>query len=108
MIFSRRAQSLMEYVMLISIITAAVVYMLPRVKRTTQSMMKQAADQIGDQKNADQDFNIERGYMISANTTTSSFVNNQREDIWGHVAQVYSEETQTTTNSLMQGGWSKE
>lgn len=35
MFFSRRAQSLMEYALLVSMVVAAVVYMFPRVKRTT-------------------------------------------------------------------------
>jgi hypothetical protein len=108
MIFSRRAQSIMEYVLLISIITAAVVFMLPRVKRTTQSMIKSAADQIGDQRGADQTFNIDRGYLISSNSSSTASIDNYRQDDSGKVTQGYDETTTTTTSSLMGAGWSKE
>ena len=109
MILSRRAQSIMEYVMLISIITAAVIYMLPRIKRTTQSMMKSAADQIGDQKGAEQTFNnAEKSYLINSHTVSRTVVNNLRTDASGVIDQRYDETTQTNTTSYMNTGWSKE
>jgi uncharacterized protein (UPF0333 family) len=109
MIFSRRAQSIMEYVMLISIITAAIVYMLPRVKRTTQSMIKSAADQIGDQKGADQTFdNIQKGYLVNSTTAGGTTINNLRTDVSGTIDQTYNEMTTTATTSFTNAGWSKE
>ena len=109
MVLSRRAQSIMEYVMLISIITAAVIFMLPRVKRTTQSMMKSAADQIGDQQGAEQTFNnAEKSYLINSHTISRTAVNNLRRDTSGVIDQTYNEITQTTTTSYMNTGWSKE
>jgi hypothetical protein len=109
MIFSRRAQSIMEYVMLISIITAAIVYMLPRVKRTTQSMIKSAADQIGDQKGADQTFdNIEVGYLVNSSTLSKSTLNNLRTDISGTIKQTFNESSGTEASSFTNAGWSKD
>ena len=109
MFLSRRAQSIMEYVMLLSIITAAVVYMLPRIKRTTQSMMKSAADQIGDQKGAEQTFNdVEGSYLINSRAVSTTLVNNLRTDTSGTVRQTFNETSETTTTSFMNTGWSKE
>lgn len=109
MILSRRAQSIMEYVLLVSLVTAAVVYMLPRVKRGTQSMIKAAADQIGDQKGAEQVFNdATRGYLVSSNTATKTAVNNRRQDSWGWITQNSTESSETSTNSVTNAGWGKE
>ena len=99
----------MEYVLVISIITAAVVFMLPRVKRTTQSMIKSAADQIGDQKNAEQTFdNIEKAYLVNSRTSTSSSVNDPRTEVSGTIDQGYSETSTTNTSSFTNAGWSRE
>ena len=109
MIFSRRAQSILEYVTLISIVTAAIVLMLPRIKRTTQSMMKTAADQLGDQKGAEQTFNnAEVGYLVSSNTDSSAVVNNLRTDREGTIDQSYSETSETKTTSFTNSGLSEE
>jgi hypothetical protein len=98
----------MEYVVMISIITAAVVFMLPRIKRTTQSVIKSAADQIGDQAGAEQDFNSIRGYLVNADMQSNMFVNNIRTDTSGAITQTFSETTETTAISYMNSGWSEE
>jgi hypothetical protein len=99
----------MEYVMLISIITAAVVYMLPRVKRTTQSMIKLAADQLGDQKGADQTFNdVEKSYQVNSVAASRVVVNNLRTDTASAIKQTYNEATDSTTTSFTNVGWTKE
>jgi predicted PurR-regulated permease PerM len=109
MLLSRRAQTFMEYVVLIGIVTAAVVYMLPRVKRTTQSMIKSAADQLGDQKGADQTFNdAEKGYLVNSVTGSRSLVNNLRVDISGSSHQTYNEVSTSTATSFLNAGWSRE
>ena len=109
MIFFRRAQTIMEYVVLISILTAAVVFMLPRVKRTTQSMIKSAADQIGDQEGADQTFNdVEKGYLVGSNTLSQATVNDFRTDSSGIIDQTYNEASETKTTSFTNSGWSEE
>jgi hypothetical protein len=109
MIFSRRAQSVMEYVMLISIITAAVVFMLPRVKRTTQSMIKSAADQVGYQNGAEQEFNdISSGFLVSSGSVTKTFLNKTRKDFLGNVDQDFTERSESAENSQLNMGWSRD
>ena len=109
MIFSRRAQSILEYVTLIAIVTAAILLMMPRIKRTTQSMIRTAADQIGDQAGSDQTFNnVKQSYLMGSNTTTTALVNNLRTDSSGTVDQTYSEVSGTAVNSATNSGWSEE
>ena len=109
MILSRRAQSLMEYILLISIVVAAVIYMLPRIKRTTQSMIKSAADQIGDQAGAEQTFNdIEKAYLVNSQTRGGTRIDNFRRDVGGVIDQTFNETTETVTTSFMNAGWAKE
>ena len=109
MFFSRRAQSLMEYALLVSMVVAAVVYMFPRVKRTTQSMIKVAADQIGDQKNAEQDLTSgTSGYLEFSNTSTHSAVDNTRGDNCGTITSAVLERTETSTNSQTNMGFTKD
>ena len=99
----------MEYVLLISIIVAAVVIMLPRVKRTTQSMIKTGVDQIGDQQGAEQTFNdVTIGYLESSNSTMRTMVNNLRTDMAGNINQAFNESTDTTTTSVLNMGFTPE
>ena len=52
---SRSGQTVVEYILLIGIVTVALTVMGPFFKRGLQSMVKVTSDQIGDQRNADQD-----------------------------------------------------
>ena len=61
-----RAQIISEYTLMISVIILAVVVMFPMVRRSTQKLTKLAADQIGNQVNADQDVNSDTGYLINS------------------------------------------
>ena len=67
----RRAQgqTILEYTMVVTILTLVFFYMGTGIKRGVQSLVKVTADQIGNQQNADQDFNdAQTGYMIGSNT----------------------------------------
>jgi hypothetical protein len=109
MSLSRRAQTIMEYVLLISLVTAAVVTMLPGIRRGTQSLMKTAADQIGDQAGAEQDFNdVTVGYLADSSTTAKSLVNNFKQQEWGWIKQDVKETSETSMSSITNAGWSQE
>lgn len=53
--YTRTGQSILEYIILIGIITISLYYMGPAIKRGTQSLVKVAADQIGNQAASDQE-----------------------------------------------------
>ncbi len=103
------AQVLMEYVLLIAIIVTAMVVIYPRVKRTSQSMMKTAADQVGDQAGAEQDFTGDMsGYVVGSNTVTGMTINNLRRDTSGTIDKSVEELTTTRSGTLINSGFTKE
>ena len=66
--FKRRAQSLIEYVTLISIVTMALTILFPLVKRAVQSVVKTGADLVGNQPNTQI---ASSKYMSNSRTNTS-------------------------------------
>ena len=103
-----RAQSLGEYVILVSIVAAAAAAMFPLVKRGTQSLIKAGADQIGEQKTAEQDFNGASGFTDSMNaqSQTKSF-SDVSETAGTRDIQTYDESVMAT-NTLTNMGFTKE
>ncbi len=103
-----KGQTVVEYIVLIGIITVALFYMGPLFKRGVQSLVKVTADQIGNQQNADQDFvnaddpGATGGYLVGSNTGVSSSVNKtvKAGGDWGVASIIMDENTETTANSL--------
>lgn len=71
-IHNKRAQSLLEYVILILIIIAAILTMQNYVKRGLQGRFKSAADDIGDQYSQAESANYHRWVNTSSKTTQSN------------------------------------
>src|SRR5580658_151514 len=64
-----RGQSILEYTIIVGIVTVVLYYMGTSIKRGMQSLVKVTADQVGNQANSDQDFtDYQQGYMTSSNT----------------------------------------
>ena len=113
----RRGQSILEYTMIIGIVTLVLYYMGTGIKRGVQSMVKVAADQVGNQQNSDQDFNDpQQGYMVQSNTVTQESKNKQtRESGYlpasGNAVYVtntgFNEASVTITNTVTNGGFSQ-
>src|ERR1700722_2572754 len=75
---ARRGQTILEYTMIVGIVTVVLYYMGTSIKRGVQSLVKVTADQVGSQKNADQDFNdSQEGYLTSSNTVTQESRNRE-------------------------------
>ncbi len=112
MLFSARGrrlgQSIMEYLLLIAIVTAAIATMLPRIKRSTQSLIKTGADQIGPQSGSEQSFNAGDSYVASSNTVTGTAKNYSRTDVNGTVRIDSQETTDTNSSMLTNSGWTQE
>ena len=108
MIFrKKRAQSISEYVILITIVVAASISMFTYIKRGTQGLVRAATDQIGSQIKSEQDFNGVGGYMTGSNTITSSYAN-QDLYVWpGAVQKIFVEGTDTQTNTSSNLGFSE-
>lgn len=102
-----KGQTVVEYIVLIGIITVALFYMGPLFKRGVQSLVKVTSDQIGGQQNAEQDFldaddpGATGGYLVGSNIGVTSRVSKKVETPgWGGVADItVNESTNTTTDS---------
>ncbi len=108
MLKTLRAQILAEYVILITIISLAIVTMLPMIKRSAQKMTKLAADQIGNQTNADQDFNSTQGYLVSSRTDTYSSLQTDEIASYGSTGKAYRHAVVTNTETVTNQGFSKD
>ena len=113
---TRRGQSILEYTMIAGIITLVLFYMGTAIKRGVQSLVKITADQVGNQQNADQDFNdIQSGYMVASNSSAQD-ANNKQVSEFGYIpasgnavyvaTTVYNEYSDVVTNSITNGGFS--
>ena len=121
-----RAQTMVEYIVLIGIVTVAVFYMGPLFKRGIQSVVKVTADQIGNQQNADQEVVVRNydapvegvSYLIASSTNAQAGTNKlTRAGIYGEVKGKVqdlgyteigvNEFTDATTEALTDLGYTK-
>jgi len=79
----KKAQNVIEYIMLLTLVTAVVMAMGPICKRFTQGMIRLVADQVGNQKAADQQ-NMDDGFLSNAFTATRMTSQGVREDLLGN------------------------
>jgi hypothetical protein len=63
----RKAQTFLEYILLIGIVVMIYTAMMVFIRRSTQGMVKLMADQVGVQRNADQDEG-DSGYLAYINS----------------------------------------
>lgn len=109
MALPRKAQVIMEYLTLIGILTAAIVCMLPSIKRGTQSLMKSAADQIGNQSGAEQEITNGLGaYLAKSVSENNAFVDTRSWENMGWRNQIFTERTISSSSSRSNAGWSPE
>ena len=113
--FSRRGQSILEYTIIVGIITVVLYYMGTGIKRGVQSLVKVTADQVGNQQNSDQDFtDTQQGYMEGSNSVTNQSNNKQITEL-GYIPAsgnaVYTssifvnESADTLTNTITNAGF---
>jgi hypothetical protein len=115
--FARRGQTILEYTIIVGIVTMVIFYMGTGIKRGFQSLVKVTADQVGNQQNADQDFTDQRqGYMIGSNSMTDESNNKQTAQLGyipasGNAVEItnifVNESTDTTTNTATNAGFTQ-
>ncbi len=95
-------QTIIEYVLLIGIVTLALFYMGVDFKRGVQSVVKITADQMGNQVNSDQDFGFQTQQGFLTNSQTNTW-NNQQRSVTERIGTITVQEGifgQQLTNSL--------
>ena len=114
------AQTLLEYLILIGIVTVVLFAMYHAMKRGVQSVIKITADQIGNQQRADQrEPNISNaviinalgepvavsGYLVESFTATRGSNQKEVQELDGDVGYFYNESVSTNSNSLTNLGF---
>lgn len=104
---NNKAQTLMEYTLVLGVITVVVFAMTPMIKRGTQGMIKATADQIGVQKNSDQRAfynSTSKAYLKSAYSSIQSRIDRRTIDRIGDTTYVFDDRTTATSNSITELG----
>ncbi len=111
-----RAQVLLEYIIIIGIVTIVLFAIFHAAKRGIQSVVKITADQVGNQQDADQvsevlsmsnlDIRTRTGYLRELNSTTRTNSQKESNQTLGDSAYSYDESVFTTSNSLTDLGFS--
>ena len=102
------AQGVLEYIMLVGIIVVALISMTQAIKRGAQSIIKEGADQLAAQQNADQSFSNTTGYLDSQNTISADDRQKQIIERVGIINYVQDDATQMIMNSSTNMGFAQE
>ncbi len=101
-----RAQTLMEYAILLGMVTIVLIAMSPLLRRGVQGMVRTVADQVGVQKNSEQAFD-DSGHLISAYSATRTVGNQLVRDVLGTMNYIYADEIQTDGNTQLNLGFTE-
>ena len=102
------AQILLEHILLIGVVTVALITMTPMIRRTIQSVIKVTADEIGKQKDSDQNFNSDQGYLVESSTGSQYTRRNRYLDRPGVMVKQINEITDTSTFTITNLGFTEE
>lgn len=95
---NQKAQGLMEYTIVLGIAIMILFAMSSMIKRGTQSFVKTMADQIGVQKNSDQDFG-QGGYLVKSYSSTDAVSDTVMKERLGVTSYTYGDSVISTSNS---------
>lgn len=84
----KRAQTFLEYVLLISVVTAIMIAMSTMLRRSVQGMVKVVADQVGIQNQADQE-DGKRGYLKKMEVKAKRDKVVRTRDRLGNISYIY-------------------
>lgn len=101
------AQSLLEHVILISIVTSLLVALGPLIKRGIQAVVRLTADQFANQVNAEQKVTTTSGYLVSSYATTSSQTDKKRIEVLGDTLYNFDDQEAASSTSFANLGYTK-
>ena len=102
--YGQRAQSIMEYVSLITILAIVLITMSTYVRRGVQGFIKITADQLGNQLNSEQAFD-DKGYLMNAITLSRSVFDKRRDEQLGVFNYVYGDSARSRTFTALNAGF---
>ncbi len=98
---NHRAQTVVEYTLILTIIVAITAVMGTMIRRSTQGWIRFVADQIGVQNESDQRFNdITQGHLNASYGISSARVDKQTLDVAGIINYVYDDAISGQLNTL--------
>ncbi|MDP8213460.1 MAG: hypothetical protein P9X22_09290 [Candidatus Zapsychrus exili] len=90
-LFENKAQTILEYAAILSIVSIALITMNPMIKRALQGAIRTVADQIGTQNGAEQDF--DSGFLNESQTSSRATSFKQVEQQLGNTIYTYDDST---------------
>ncbi|MFC1510575.1 hypothetical protein ACFL49_02835 [Candidatus Omnitrophota bacterium] len=101
----RKAQTFLEYVIILTIVTSALYAVTPQMKRGIQSMIKVAADLIGTQEDAEQSRETDDdGYMVYSNSQRNAVTSKARTENAGAITYTFNDTISVATGSSVNLG----
>ena len=108
MMRTNRGQSILEYMMIVSILTVGLTYIGTGIKRGVQNMVKITADQVGNQANSDQDFiDPLSGFEQTSTSQTNESSNKTVIQQHNMTNSIYEDTTYTASNSVTNAGFTE-
>lgn len=104
---NQKAQIFLEYVIVIGVVTLIIIAMSAMIKRGTQGMIKVVADQIGNQINAEQQFD-EDSFLESAYTSTRTSIGKTKTELIGVTTYAFDDATSIRSNTQIRMGFTEE
>ena len=101
---NKAAQIFLEYAIVVGAVVLILLAMTNMLKQGTQGMIKVVADEIGLQKNSDQDFDS-GSYLMSSYTATRTAIDKSTVDFLGYTNYSYADVTETDSGSLINLGF---
>ncbi len=99
---SNKAQTILEYTIVIGVVILIMFAMGPMMKRGIQSLIKTVADEVGIQQNADQRFDA-GSYLSRSDASATSTVDKQISDNLGTTVYFYNDTIVTTSTAVVEG-----
>ena len=97
-------QSIMEYASLIALVVVVFLVMGTYIRRGIQGLVKVTADQLGNQRNAEQTFD-ERGHLINSLTITRAKIDKESREQFGVFNYIYNDRIETDSFTALNAGF---
>lgn len=94
---TKKAQTILEYALVVSVVLAALLAMGPYMQRLIQGTIKLTADQIGFQENADQDFSV--GFLNYSFTQADTRSDKTTREDRGFTTYIYDDDVHISSNT---------
>lgn len=104
---SSTGQTILEYVAVIGLAIAVLMAMGPMMRRGIQGMIRLVADQVGDQRSADQLADDKYGHLINSVAISRARIDKVTKDRVGEVNYIYEDRAVSGTRTFANLGFTE-